>query len=52
MAFTNYLTQSLIMTALFYGGRGPGLFATLNHAQLWAVVLVVWVLQLAWSPSG
>ena len=24
MAFTNYLTQSLIMTAIFYGGRSPG----------------------------
>jgi uncharacterized protein len=43
MAFTNYLTQSLIMTALFYGGRGPGLFAELNsHPALGA-----W-----WSPSG
>ncbi len=25
MAFTNYLTQSILMTALLYGGRGPGL---------------------------
>jgi uncharacterized protein len=50
MAFTNYLTQSLIMTALFYGGRGPGLFAELNHTQLWIVVVAIWALQLAWSP--
>lgn len=50
MAFTNYLTQSLLMTALFYGGRGPGLYARLDHAQLWAVVAVVWLLQLLWSP--
>lgn len=50
MAFTNYLTQSLLMTMLFYGGRGPGLYATLNHVQLWAVVAAIWALQLAWSP--
>jgi uncharacterized protein len=50
MAFTNYLTQSLIMTTIFYGGRGLGLFGTMDHAQLWLVVIAVWALQLVWSP--
>ncbi len=50
MAFTNYLTQSLIMTTIFYGGRGFGLFGEVDRNQLWAIVLGVWVLQLIWSP--
>jgi uncharacterized protein len=50
MAFTNYLTQSLIMTTIFYGGRGFGLFGELNRVELWGVVVGVWVLQLIWSP--
>jgi uncharacterized protein len=51
MAFTNYLTQSLIMTAIFYGGgRGLGLFGTLDWPQWTAIVAGVWVLQLLWSP--
>jgi len=50
MAFTNYLTQSLIMTAIFYGGRGPGLFGTMTLAELVPVVAGVWLLQLVWSP--
>ncbi len=50
MAFTNYLTQSLIMTAIFYGGRGPGLFGTMAHAALVPIVLAIWVAQLIVSP--
>jgi uncharacterized protein len=50
MAFTNYLTQSLIMTAIFFGGRGLGLFGQLNWPDLAVVVMGVWALQLAWSP--
>jgi len=50
MAFTNYLTQSLIMTAIFYGGRGLGLFGSLTLAQVAPIVVGVWVLQLVWSP--
>ncbi|WP_255567913.1 DUF418 domain-containing protein [Brevundimonas sp. PAMC22021] len=49
MAFTNYLTQSLIMTTLFYGGRGLGLMGQVDRPALWAIVAAVWVLQLAWS---
>lgn len=50
MAFTNYLGQTLIMTTLFYGGRGLGLYGTLGWPEMWGVVLAVWALQLMWSP--
>ncbi|MFT4090592.1 MAG: DUF418 domain-containing protein [Asticcacaulis sp.] len=50
LAFTNYLTQSLIMTAIFYGGRGLGLFGTLGYVQLIAIVASIWVVQIIWSP--
>jgi uncharacterized protein len=49
MAFTNYLTQSLIMTAIFYGGRGLGLFGRLDRPALALIVLMVWVAQIIWS---
>lgn len=50
MAFTNYITQSLIMTAIFYGGRGLGLYGEVGRDGLMAIVVGVWVLQLIWSP--
>ncbi|KAF1005242.1 MAG: hypothetical protein GAK28_03494 [Luteibacter sp.] len=49
MAFTNYLTQSLIMTSIFYGGRG-GWMGQVDRPVLWAIVVGVWCLQLIWSP--
>lgn len=49
MAFTNYITQSLIMTTIFYGGRGLGLFGQADREMLWLIVLCVWALQLVWS---
>lgn len=49
MAFTNYIAQSLIMTSIFWGGRGFGLFGTIDRPTLWALVLGVWALQLVWS---
>ncbi|WP_421729945.1 DUF418 domain-containing protein [Brevundimonas sp.] len=49
MAFTNYLTQSLIMTTIFYGGRG-GLMGEIDRPGLWAIVIGIWTLQLIWSP--
>jgi uncharacterized protein len=51
MAFTNYLMQSVLMTALFYGGRGPGLFGRVDRPGLALAVLSVWALQLAWSHA-
>lgn len=50
MAFTNYLTQSLIMASLFYMPWGPRLYGQVEPAGLWAIVLGVWALQLIWSP--
>jgi uncharacterized protein len=50
MAFTNYIAQTLIMTALFFGGRGPVLFAEVDRAGLWAIVVGIWIVQLVWSP--
>ena len=42
MAFTNYLTQSLIMTSIFYGGRG-GLMGKIDRPGLWVIVVALWV---------
>lgn len=50
MAFTNYIAQSLIMTSIFYGGRGLGYWGEVDRVTLWAIVLGVWALQLIWSP--
>jgi len=50
MAFTNYLTQSLIMTTIFYGGRGLGLFGTMTLYEQAQIVVAIWVVQLVWSP--
>jgi uncharacterized protein len=50
MAFTNYLTQTLIMVSLFYMPWGPMLYGRVEPAPLWAIVAGVWLLQLVWSP--
>lgn len=50
MAFTNYITQSLIMTTIFWGGRGLGLFGDLDRVEQWMIVIAIWGLQLIWSP--
>ena len=50
MAFTNYLSQTLIMTTLFYMPWGPRWFGEVEPAGLWAIVGAIWVLQLIWSP--
>jgi uncharacterized protein len=49
MALTNYLMQSVLCTALFYG-YGFGLYGKLDRTGLAGVVLAVWAAQLAWSP--
>jgi uncharacterized protein len=50
MAFTNYLTQTLIMTTIFYMPWGPRLFGQVDYVQMWGLVAAVWALQLIWSP--
>jgi uncharacterized protein len=47
-AFTNYLGTSILMTGIFYGW-GLGLFGELGRAQLWLVVIAMWLVMLAWS---
>ena len=50
MAFSNYLSQSLIMASLFYMPWGPHLYGQWGPGMLWAAVGGVWLLQLVWSP--
>ena len=49
MALTNYLTQSIFL-ALTFTGVGLGLFGQLARAELYYFVVVVWIVQLVWSP--
>jgi uncharacterized protein len=48
MAFSNYLGTSLVATTFFYG-YGFGMFGQLSRAELYWVVLAIWVLILGWS---
>lgn len=49
MAFTNYLTQTILCTTLFYG-YGFGLYGRLDRPALLIVVGLLWIAQLLWSP--
>jgi uncharacterized protein len=48
MAFTNYLTQSIIC-GFFFLGIGLGYFGKLEYHQLFYVVAAVWIIQIIWS---
>lgn len=48
MAFTNYISQSVLCTLIFYG-IGFGLFSTLSRAELILVAIAVFTLQFVWS---
>ncbi len=48
MAFSNYIGTSLVMTLVFQGWAG-GLYGQLDRAGLLVVVVLAWVLMLAWS---
>jgi uncharacterized protein len=48
MAFTNYLTQSVVMTGITYHW-GLAKFGTLGHAQLLGLVVVIFALQVVFS---
>lgn len=52
MAFTNYLTQTLIMTSLFYMPWGLHLYGdpAWGPGRLWMTVGGIWIAQLIWSP--
>jgi uncharacterized protein len=48
MAFSNYIGTSVLMTLVFQGWAG-GLYGELDRAGLLVVVVLAWVLMLAWS---
>ena len=48
MAFTNYISQSLICVFIFWG-IGLGLFGQFSRLEQFLVVLSIWALQVAWS---
>ena len=49
MALTNYLTQSIICSLIFYG-HGFALFGQVERTGQVLVIIAVWVLQMIWSP--
>ncbi|MEO5562587.1 MAG: DUF418 domain-containing protein [Chitinophagaceae bacterium] len=49
MAFTNYLTQSLLCAIIFYGGIGFGFYGKLQRHEVYYVVGAIWLLQITWS---
>jgi uncharacterized protein len=48
MALTNYLTQTVVCTTIFYF-YGLGLFAQVSHAQRIAIALSIWLAQIGLS---
>ncbi|MEJ0101286.1 MAG: DUF418 domain-containing protein [Bacteroidota bacterium] len=50
MAFTNYLTQSLICGLFFYG-IGWGMYGKLQRVEVYYFVLSVWAVQIVWSHA-
>lgn len=48
MAFTNYLTQSII-GAVIFTGIGFGYFGKLHRYEVYCIVLCIWLLQIIWS---
>jgi len=50
MAFSNYISHSLICSVIFYGGYGFGMIGRLDRWQLYVVVLCIWTFNLVWSP--
>ena len=48
MALTNYLAQS-ILCALIFLSFGLGLYGRYNGWQLYVIVGLIWLLQIAWS---
>jgi uncharacterized protein len=50
MAFTNYLTTSIVMTTIFYG-YGLGWYGTLSRAALYPIVFAMCAAMLLWSQA-
>lgn len=49
MAFTNYITHSVVCT-LFFFGYGLNFYGAFEYYQIYYVVLVIWIFQLIVSP--
>jgi uncharacterized protein len=49
MAFTNYLTHTIVCTFLFYGW-GLGLYGRVSRTGQFGIVLAIWAAQLIISP--
>jgi uncharacterized protein len=49
MAFTNYLTHTIVCTFIFYGW-GLGFFGKVSRVGQFEIVLVIWAAQLIISP--
>jgi len=49
MAFTNYITHSMVCT-LFFFGYGLNYFGELEYYQIYFVVFAIWIFQLIISP--
>lgn len=49
MAFTNYLSQTIILVILSTGTIGFGLYGTLGREELIPIVFIIWIVQLAVS---
>jgi uncharacterized protein len=49
MAFTNYIMQTVICTTIFFG-HGFGLYGKVERVWQFAIVVVVWLLQLSICP--
>jgi uncharacterized protein len=48
MAFTNYLTQSLLC-GLFFNGFGWAMYGKLERKEVYLFMAAVWVIQIIWS---
>jgi len=48
MALTNYLMTSILLT-LFFNGYGLGFFGRLQRAELYLVVLAMWIINIVFS---
>lgn len=48
MAFTNYLTTSIVMTTIFYG-YGLGMFGSVGRLPLYLFCIGMWAAMLLWS---
>lgn len=49
VAFTNYLSQSIVMSTIFWSGRGLGLYGELSRPKVMTIALALFVAQMIFS---